>query len=209
VSLRRLFRDLAGRGDDRLVESLAEQIDAVVRAPQLLLGALDAGDVGKLSGELEDIEHAGDERRRALIAELSRSLTTPIDREDLFRVSRSIDDVLDNLRDFAREYDLYGPESGARCVPLLQSLIDGLACLREGVCALTAAPDEVGPLAHETKSYGNAMRRGYEDALSELFDGELTMDVLKERELLRRLDVVALRLGEAADALADGRMKRS
>ena len=38
---------------------------------------------------------------------LAGVLVTPVDREDLFRLSRSIDDVLDNLRDFVREWDLY------------------------------------------------------------------------------------------------------
>jgi len=34
------------------------------------------------------------------------------------------------------------------------------------------------------------------------------MEVLKSRELLRRLDVVGLRLNEAADVLSDAAVKR-
>ena len=35
------------------------------------------------------------------------------------------------------------------------------------------------------------------------------MEVLKVREVLRRLDVVGLRIGEATDALSDAAVKRS
>jgi hypothetical protein len=37
---------------------------------------------------------------------------------------------------------------------------------------------------------------------------DVTMELIKRRELLRRLDVVGLRLIEAVDALSDGLLKR-
>ena len=40
-------------------------------------------------------EKEADEFRRILICELNKSFVTPIDREDIFSLSRSIDDVLD------------------------------------------------------------------------------------------------------------------
>ena len=40
-------------------------------------------------------EKDADEARRILIYELNRTYITPIDREDIFEISRSIDDVLD------------------------------------------------------------------------------------------------------------------
>jgi hypothetical protein len=45
-------------------------------------------------------------------------------------------------------------------------------------------------------------------AVGQLFEGEIDRITLKRRELLRRLDLVGLDLGYAADALADGRLKR-
>lgn len=54
----------------------------------------------------------------------------------------------------------------------------------------------------------NQVRRMYQEGLASVVDNEITSEVIKRRELLRRLDVVGLRLGEAADALADGIMKR-
>ena len=53
------------------------------------------------------------------------------------------------------------------------------------------------------------MRRSCDAALAELFGGELVTEVLRVREVLRRLDVVGLRVAEAADALSDAAVKRS
>ena len=55
----------------------------------------------------------------------------------------------------------------------------------------------------------NEIRPRYQLAMAELLADPVTAQTLKVRESLRRLDVVGLRLGEAADALADGAMKRS
>jgi hypothetical protein len=52
------------------------------------------------------------------------------------------------------------------------------------------------------------VRHLYAQGLAELLSGEVTAPVLKRRELLRRLDVVGLRLAECADALADAMLKR-
>ena len=54
----------------------------------------------------------------------------------------------------------------------------------------------------------NEIRRLYDVELGKLFHGKVTMKIFKIRELLRRLDVVGLRLNEAADVLADAAVKR-
>ncbi len=44
---------------------------------------------------LNTAEKQADEARRILIAELNKTFITPFDREDIFSLSRTIDDVLD------------------------------------------------------------------------------------------------------------------
>src|SRR5512137_580720 len=44
---------------------------------------------------LETSEKQADEARRILISELNKTFVTPFDREDIFSLSRTIDDVLD------------------------------------------------------------------------------------------------------------------
>jgi hypothetical protein len=53
------------------------------------------------------------------------------------------------------------------------------------------------------------VRHLYGIGLAEILSGEITGPVFKSRELLRRLDVVGLRMAECADALADAMLKRT
>ena len=153
------------------------------------------------------VERRGDTMRGELVARLSGVLVAPIDREDLFRLSRSIDDVLDNLRDFIREWDLYEIKAATSYLGLLDATAAGIADLQLAVQAIANDPKDVKTALASKESAGE-IRRLYDIELGRLFRGKLTMEVVKCRELLRRLDVVGLRLNEAADRLSDAAIKR-
>jgi uncharacterized protein Yka (UPF0111/DUF47 family) len=207
---RQLLMDLTGRFARQTVEHVLVQIDAAVEGVELaetMARGRKPTMVARKS--MSEIEHRGDAGRLRLVQALSRALTTPIDREDLYRLSRSVDDVLDNLRDFVRESDLYQAGSQRAMVEPLRAVGDGLLSLRVAVVAIVGAPEEVTEHALAARRHANRVRILYQARLGELFNGALTMEVLKTRELLRRIDVVALRLGEASGALIDGMLKRS
>lgn len=210
--LRRFVRDLTGGVDDELLDALRDQLRMAAEAVGVMrevLGRGEGADLHDVAQRVDDLESRGDDARSRLVSALSRTLTTPIDREDLFRVSRSFDDVLDNLRDFARELALYRPHLDEdRYGGLLDDVDRGVAALEAAVGALEGGGATLLARAKDAKSAGGDIRRGYHRQVARLLSGELTMDTLKHRELLRRLDVVGLRLGEAGDALEDGALKR-
>lgn len=158
---------------------------------------------------IDGIEHDGDRHRSELVASLSRALTTPVDREDIYRFSRSIDDVLDNLRDVVREWDLYGAPPAPGLEELLGLVGVVLSHLERAVVLLDRAPAEVAGSALEARKACNRIRYRFQDELAQLFRRPVDGHVLQLRELYRRLDVVGLRLGEAADVLADASVKRT
>ncbi|WP_052669105.1 DUF47 domain-containing protein [Nitriliruptor alkaliphilus] len=208
--LQRFARDLTGGSDAVLVGHLVDQLDATL-AGVAITRALAAGEVDtSLARErLSDVESVGDAARRALIVDLSRTLAAPMDREDMFRLSRSVDDVLDNLRDLAREFDLYRIPSEPLLVDALANVEAGVLGLREAIGSLLEAPERASLLAADAKK--TDVRSSYQHAVAALLaeDREVTTEILRRRELLRRVDVTGLRLAEAADALADGAVKRS
>jgi uncharacterized protein Yka (UPF0111/DUF47 family) len=155
------------------------------------------------------IEHQGDLLRAKFVGKLAHVLVAPIDREDLFRLSRSIDDVLDNLRDFVREWDLFDVSTKDPYGALLEATTAALEDLHRAVRTIARDPKKLtSRTALATKKSANEIRRLYDEELARLFQRKLSMKVLKIRELLRRLDVVGLRLNEAADVLADAAVKR-
>lgn len=209
-NLRAAVSDLLGRRQQQLVTELRGQVDAgreaVAVAAAAASGRMPAADARAQVGELED---RGDAHRANLVHTLATTFVIPIDREDLFRFSRSLDDVLDNLRDFCRELDLYGPETVSPLFgPLLEAVGRGMEALAGAVDVLGTDPTAMTRASLRAKKAHNEVRTAYQQAIAELFSTEPTATSMKRRELLRRLDVVSLRMGEAADTLADGQLKR-
>ena len=209
TQLRRSGRYLSRGGTTPLVAILERQLAETIAACRLARGVAEGRkDPAEAHGQMAEIEHRGDMLRAELVAKLAVTLDAPIDREDLFRLSRSIDDVLDNLRDFAREWDLYKLTGTDAFLGLLDAAASGIEDLHVAVQTIASDPKGTGQCALASKKSANEIRRLYDLELGRLFRGELTMEVLKARELLRRLDVVGLRLNEAADVLADAAVKR-
>jgi hypothetical protein len=202
-----LLRDLSGRGDDMLAALVHDQVSAAADGTRLA-AALARGELAAATARrrVARIEHTGDERRAVLVSRLRRSVTSPVDREDLFRLSRCVDDVLDAVRDFIREADLFGLAAQPACTPVLDALARGLAELAEAVLLLPRSPRDAADHALRAKKQG--LRTEYQHAVSRLLDQPLTSGVMKATLLLGRLDTAGTHLAAAADALADGVMKR-
>jgi len=206
----RLISDLAGSSDRRFVRYLVGQTDATIEGAQLVRRCV-AGEIGRATAaeEMRVVEHRGDQVRGELVRDLGSALVTPIDREDLFRLSRALDDVLDVLRDFVRQWDLFEMHRSVIIEPVVDATCDALADLRGAITTIGAEPRMITMRALGAKKSGNAIRRSHDTQLAALYRGPLSVDMLKERDLLRRLDVVGIRFAAAADTLSDAAIKRA
>ena len=61
-----------------------------------LLGAQPAERV-EIAERMRAAEHAGDEATHAIMRELNETFVTPFDREDIYRLASSLDDVMDAM----------------------------------------------------------------------------------------------------------------
>ncbi len=209
-TVRRVVKVLTQNESQTLIAPLELQLNETISACTLAREVAEGQRTPSEAQErMADIEHRGDLLRGKFVAKLAGVLVAPIDREDLFRLSRSIDDVLDNLRDFAREWDLFDVATKDPYAGLLDATAAGLEDLRKAVRIIASDPKKLtSRTALATKKSANEIRRLYDEELARLFQRKLSMKVIKIRELLRRLDVVGLRLNEAADVLADAAVKR-
>ncbi|GAA3243074.1 DUF47 domain-containing protein [Actinocorallia longicatena] len=209
MRLKRYFGLMTGRMDHVLEDGLVGQLQAT-REGARLAEAMTSGLVGRTEAHrrMRAIEHRGDRQREVVVDRLSSALVTPIDREDLFRLSRSLDDVLDTLRDFVRESHLYRVPGRKNLTPMLEEVLTGVDALEKAVHELMSNPSEAAMSALDARKAGGAIRRLYQYEIARVLTGEMTTDMMKERELVRRLELAGSHICDAADAIADGSMKR-
>jgi predicted phosphate transport protein (TIGR00153 family) len=159
------------------------------------------------SRRVEQIEKEADELRRILIDELNRSFVTPIDREDLFTLSRTIDDVLDYGYSTVDEMVMFGVQPTELMQKMVTILREAAEELHLGVLQLRERPQVA--LAHATraKKLENRAEALYREAINELFQQPKTVEdvmwMLKKREIYRHLSNAADRGDEAANIISD------
>ncbi|WP_170163235.1 DUF47 domain-containing protein [Bogoriella caseilytica] len=194
------------RGTAALRVAVLGQVRATIEGAAVARRMIEGESPAVARREIGEVERRGDRRRSDLVSGLSTTLVTPLDREDLFRISRSIDDALDTLQDFVREADLYGFEDRKRYLPLLVAADEALVQLETAVATLWIKPAEVPMRSIEVKKAARRVTRAYREEFARTVVAGTGS--LKHRELIKRLDWVGIRISEAADALSDGALKR-
>lgn len=64
-----------------------------------------------LAARVKDLEHAGDDLTHEIMIKLNSVFVTPFDREDIYRLASSLDDVLDAIEEAADRIVLYRLEA--------------------------------------------------------------------------------------------------
>lgn len=156
---------------------------------------------------VEVIEKEADELRRLLIDDLNRAFVTPIDREDLYALSRTIDDVLDYAYSTVDEVQLFDLEATDLMRKIVAILREAAEELYLGVQYLRDRPQVALQHATRAKKLENRVEGMYREALAELFQQPKTVEdvmlMLKRREVYRHLSNAADRGDEAANIISD------
>ncbi|MGA7194069.1 MAG: DUF47 family protein [Anaerolineales bacterium] len=159
------------------------------------------------SALLEAKEKEADEARRILIDELNKTFITPFDREDIFALSRSIDDVLDYAYSTVSEMEILKVKATPFMQRMAALLRDAAFELSMAVNALEEHPAVANDHAQRAKALENRVEAVYREALADLFSGvedlKHVVKMLKLREVYRHMSNAADRGDEAANVIAD------
>ena len=155
---------------------------------------------------MRTIEHEGDDARTDLTERVSVAFTVPLEREDLIRASRSLDDITDNLRHLVREMAKWDVKPGRWSRDALAPGEEALASIR--VAVEVGDPEATREACLAVRFHAGQLRRKYQNGLARVFEGDLTMETLKRREVLRMIDNIGASMINVADALMDGTVKR-
>jgi uncharacterized protein len=151
---------------------------------------------------LQEIEHRGDDMTHDIIRMLNQTFITPFDREDIHRLSSSLDDVLDFVNAAAVRMTLYGittpPPAAAQLAALIveqsEELAQGVSLLQDGKKVLDHCV-EVNRLENEAD-------RVSRKAIAELFGSEKDpIQLIKIKELYEVLETATDKAEDAANVL--------
>jgi predicted phosphate transport protein (TIGR00153 family) len=163
--------------------------------------------------ELSIKEKEADEVRRILIDELNRSFVTPFDREDIFALSRSIDDVIDYADTTVMEMVVLKVQPTVYMQRIASLLKDAAYEILHAVQRLPKHPNVAIDHAQRAKALENRVEAVYREAVADLFSGpedlHHVVEMLKLREVYRHLSNAADRGDEAANIIADIVVKKT
>ncbi|MBI3152627.1 MAG: DUF47 family protein [Chloroflexi bacterium] len=204
----RLFK----RREDVFQKLIEEQASITYESLRLLVKYLETGD-SEVAEELSIKEKEADEVRRILIDELNRTFVTPFDREDIFALSRSIDDVVDYADSTVIEMVILKVGSTPYMLRIASLLKDAAYEIWHAVQRLPKHPNVAIDHAQRAKALENRVEAVYREAVADLFSGpedlHHVVEMLKLREVYRHLSNAADRGDEAANIIADIVVKKT
>lgn len=156
-----------------------------------------------LGAQVEQTEKQADDLRRALIDALNRTFLTPFDREDIFALSRTLDDMIDYANSTVEEMLLFQAPTNQHLMDMAKALYEGAQFITAAVGSLRNMPNGMQEHIIRAKKSENRMEHLYREALAELFKVPDVATILKMREIYRHLSNAADRGDEAADILSD------
>lgn len=157
-------------------------------------------ETGRRVAEAED---KADELRRILVEALNESFVTPIDREDIFAVSRAIDDMIDYAKSTVEEMILFKVDTNQYLKKIAQALCTVAEQVYQAVSQLRANPQAASQHLIKAKKIENLVEHIYREALVDLFQNPDVITILKLREIYRHLSNAADRGDEAANIIGD------
>lgn len=152
--------------------------------------------------EIKEVEHRCDFLTHDIIQRLNRTFVTPLDREDIHELARSLDDVMDAIDASATLIRLYRLETvrfGARELAQIVT-----ACTMEVRLAFGALGQHTSLIAHavEVNRLENEADRLHQEAVGRLFAEEKDpLAVMKWKETLDFLEQATDRCEDVANVL--------
>lgn len=191
---------------NRFIELLIIQAQYAVEGFEALLKYLSDPDED-LARQVSMIEKEADEVRRILIDELNQTFVTPFDREDIFALSLTVDDILDYANTTVEEMVLLDIEPTSYIERMVSLLTDAAREIYLGVQRLQDHPNVANDHAVRAKALENRVETVYREAIADLFKMPRDVDhivyMLKLREVYRHLSNAADRGDAAANVIGD------
>jgi uncharacterized protein len=189
--------------DEKFFEMFVSMAQNVHAGSGLLLEMMEPeANLPDLAQSIKSLEHKGDRMTHDLITKLNRTFVVPIDREDIYRLSSCIDDILDLIESVARRMVLFKIGKPSEPAAQLSQL------LHRGTAQVVAAVSE---LKHGMKVIEHCIEINrledeadhvYHQVLGQLFESEKDpIELIKWKEIYETLETSVDKCEDAANVI--------
>jgi len=185
-----------------LITQMAKTQEGLVALEQYLLHG-----VPHTQDLMDDLEHRADEVRRFIIDDLNHTFITPIDRVDIYALSRAMDDIIDHATSTVAEMEVYELSPNDYVKMIGTNLKHAGEKLQDSIRHFKGRPALANEDAVRSKLLVNNMEHLYHEAIKDLAEhGDLAY-MFKMREIYRRLFQLGDSIRQSNNILLDIIMK--
>lgn len=149
------------------------------------------------------LEEEADDIRKTVVEELNKTFVTPIDREDIFALSRAVDDIVDYGKSTVEEMMAFQVKPNKHTAFMAAGLFEAAAAISASIELLPVDSEEAMEKVIYAKKRENYVEHCYREALVELFKGTNVVNILKFREIYRHMSNAADHGDEAANIIGN------
>jgi uncharacterized protein len=199
--------------DKGIIEVLEEQAANLVKATSYLVEFMSRY---KVDGEsryeiIKDLEHKGDQITHRLFTILDKTFVTPLDPEDISKLTSAIDEVLDATEGVANRFVLFSIEAPTPYMIELSKIL--LSASQEVQLLITRIRrlKSASNLIDHSKNIVNYEHKAdtiYRTAIAELFKtNNNPIEIIKLKEVYETLEGALDRCADVADVVEDIALK--
>ena len=179
--------------EDSYYDMFADSANNLVTGARLLVELIgDGTNREAIAEKMRACEHAGDEYTHTIMRRLNESFITPFDREDIYRLASTLDDVMDFMEAAADLVVLYKIKELPHDIVRQVSVLERAAELTAEAMPRLRGMRDLSEYWIEINRLENEGDKVYRRLLAELFSGEYdALTVLKLKEVIDQLEGAA------------------
>ncbi len=168
------------------------------------------GDYQEYVQRIKSIEHACDDLTHNVSTRLNQSFITPFDREDIYMMSKALDDVVDLIDGAARAVVMYDIHETTDAAKQLAGIIQRMALQLNEVVSILQKPKGVTERLVEIHRLENEGDDIYQRAVGALFhENRDPLEVIKWKDVYEKLEAAIDRSENVANIIEGVIIKHS
>ena len=197
--------------DKAIIDVLGEQAENLLKATSMLVELMTKYEsVPDYLSKITDMEHEGDEIAHKLFNIIDQTFVTTIDREDISKLTSSLDEILDSTQGAAdrlvlfkiKKPTLYMIEIAKVLLSASQEVYQAILQIRN-----FKRTTDLVEHCHNISKYEHQGDTVYRNAIAELFETNNPIEIIKLKEIYETLEGALDRCADVADVIEDITLK--